>query len=97
MYVVTKMSYPHHIMNKVVARFLETSKDRPKNPAIKVTSVHTECGKVVAIQYQEVSPENLAQKMAETMKIEMQFADIEGYEYDIRATYSLEEALKLVE
>ena len=97
MYVILKAVYPHHLKKKVVERYLKLTKDNPPNPAVKVFSVHTECGKIVAIQITEVAPENLGQKMTETMKFMLDYDDIEGYEYEIRATFSIGEALKLVE
>ena len=92
-----KAVYPHHISKKVVARYFEMTKDRAPNPAIKVHSVHTECGKLVNLQFEEVAPEKVSERMAEFMKAMMKYDDIEGFEYEIRATFTAEEAVKLIE
>ena len=96
MYIRTKTVYPHHVKKKAVARFLELTKDIPADPdANSFASVHYECGKVVYVGYLEVSSENLGQKLAEAMKNMMKYDDIEGFEYDIGVSYSVEDALKL--
>ena len=98
MYVMMKAVYPHLLKKKVVARYLEvTNKDSSPNPAVKVHSTHTEGGKQVFFQFEEVAPENLGQKMADYMKLMKNFDDIEGLEYEIKGTFSVEEALKIYE
>jgi hypothetical protein len=92
-----KAVYSHQVRKKVVARFLELTKNNPPNPAVKVHSTYAECGKLVTIQIEEVAPEKLGQRMAEYMKTMMKYDDIEGFEYDIKGTFTAEEALKLVE
>ena len=97
MYIMTKMVFSNQLKKRVVARYLELYKDKTPNPAVKVHSTHTECGKIVSFQFEEVAPENLGQKMAEYMKILQKFDDIEGLEYEIQATFTLEEGLKIYE
>ena len=97
MYIMLKAVYPHNIKLKVGERYLKLTKDSPPNPALKCHSVHTENGKLVNYQFEEVAPENLGQKMAELMKAMMQYDDIEGFEYEIKGTFSAVEALKLIE
>ena len=92
-----KAVYSHQVRKKVVARFLELTKDNPPNPAVKVHTTYTECGKLVTIQIEEVAPENLGQRIGEYMKTMMKYDDIEGFEYEIKGTFSAEEALKLIE
>ncbi len=92
-----KSVYPPHVRKKVGARFLELTKDKPPNPAVKVLSTHTENGKFVAIQFEEVAPENLGQRIADYMKTMIKYEDIEGFEYEVRGTFTVEEAFKLVE
>ncbi|MHA1520579.1 MAG: hypothetical protein ACTSRK_10400 [Promethearchaeota archaeon] len=92
-----KSVYPHHVRKKVAARFLEMNKGDAPNPAIKVLSTHTENGKMVTIQFEEVAPENMGQRLADYMKTMMKYEDIEGFEYEVRGTFTVEEALKLVE
>ena len=92
-----KAVYPHHLAKKVVARYIEMNKGRKPNSAVKVHSVHTECGKLVNIQFEEVAPKKVSERMAEFMKAMMKYDDIEGFEYEIKATFEAEEALKLIQ
>ena len=92
-----KAVYPHHIKKKVAERYLKLAKDSSPTTALNIHSVHTENGKIVSIQFEEVAPENLGQKMADYMKAVMQYDDIEGFEYEVKGTFSAEEALKLIE
>lgn len=97
MYIMLKAVYPHHIKQKVVERYLKLTKDSPPSTTKKIHVVFLENGKMMNIQLEEVAPENLSQKMAEYMKFMMEYDDIEGYEYEVKGTFSVEEALKLVE
>jgi len=92
-----KVVYPHHLKLKVTERYLKLTKESPPNPAMKVFSIDTENGKIVSFQFVEVAPENLGQGLADTMKSMMPYDDIEGFEYEIKGTFTAEEALKLVE
>ena len=97
MYVMLKIVYPHHLKLKVAERYLKLTKESPPNPARKVFSVHTECGKIVSFQFEEVAPENLGERMADYMKVMMQYDDFEGFEYELKGTFSEGEALKFIE
>ena len=97
MYVMLKSVFPHHLKKKVVARYLKLTKDSPPSPNKKIHAVFTENGKIVNIQIEEVAPENLSQMMTDYMKFMMEYDDIEGYEYEVKGVFSIEEALKLVE
>ena len=96
MYIRLKSVIPHHVWKKVVARFMEISKDTPADPDVSVY-IHYECGKKVVVEHIEVTPELMGQKLAETMKFMTNFDDIEGYEYDVGVSYTIEEALKFIE
>ena len=97
MYVMLKAVYPHHIKLKVAERYLKLMKDSSPTTALNIHSVHTENGKIVSFQFVEVAPENLGQSLTETMKYMMQYDDIEGFDYEIKGTFSAEEAVKLLE
>ncbi|MHA1511283.1 MAG: hypothetical protein ACTSRX_06125 [Promethearchaeota archaeon] len=76
---------------------MKLTKESPPNPARKVFSVDTENGKILSIQFEEVAPEKLGEKMADYMKFMMQYDDFEGLEYEIKGTFTAEEALKFIE